>query len=231
MTSDARKLCVVCAWRGTCQLKYSMPGGLALHCVEFTRDLLLREPPEEVKKGNVIVVGPAGVGKTTFVKRVIERAGLRAAGYLQQEVRAGLFRKNQELVLVDGGVQAGLTLTDAKPRPGWLADGRRFVNVDGLDQVVAPHLKEAATAPLVELLVLDEIGRPHCLSAAFRRQVVDCLLSAKSVLATIGTAEDHEFMYELQDRADVTLLHIGHDNREELVDRVTALLVGQRAAA
>lgn len=231
MTSDARKLCVVCAWRGACQRKYGMPGGAALHCVEFTRDLLLREPVGEARKRNVVVVGPAAVGKTTFVKRVIERAGLRAAGYVQREVRSGLFRKHLELVLMDGGVLAGLTLTDTRPRPGWVWDGRRFVNVDALDQVVVPHLKEAVTSPLIELLVLDEIGRPHCLSAAFRRQVVDGITSGKSVLATIGTSEDHEFLYELQDRADVTLLHIGHDNRGELVERVSALLVGRRAAA
>lgn len=50
MSYDGRKLCVMCAWRGTCQLKYSMPGGVALHCVDYTRDITLKEPEEELGK-------------------------------------------------------------------------------------------------------------------------------------------------------------------------------------
>jgi hypothetical protein len=50
MSYDERKLCVMCAWRGTCQLIYSMPGGVALHCADYTRDLTLKEPEGELGK-------------------------------------------------------------------------------------------------------------------------------------------------------------------------------------
>ena len=60
MSYDTRKLCVMCAWRGTCQLKYSMPGGVALHCVEYTRDVTLKEPEEEPEVRNESVGGGKG---------------------------------------------------------------------------------------------------------------------------------------------------------------------------
>jgi len=50
MTRDARTLCVVCAWRATCQKKFSM-SGTELHCPDFTRDLTLpKENDAEQKK-------------------------------------------------------------------------------------------------------------------------------------------------------------------------------------
>ena len=60
MTYDERKLCVVCAWRGICQLKYSRPDGVALHCMHYTRDVTLKEPEEEAEVQNESVGGTKG---------------------------------------------------------------------------------------------------------------------------------------------------------------------------
>ncbi|WP_447974654.1 nucleoside-triphosphatase [Nitrospira sp. Kam-Ns4a] len=230
MTTDARKLCVMCAWRGTCQLKYSMPGGVALHCVEYTRDITLKEPEEEIRKRNVLVVGAGSIGKTTFVRRVLERTGLRAGGYLQREARAGLFGTSQELVLVGGGSEVVVELVSTKAKPGWTTLGRLSLNLSGLEGQVVPHLKEMVASDRIELIVLDEIGRLQCVSASFRQQVVDCITSPKSVLATIPAGEDEEFVSALQARADVTVLHLTYDNRDRLVAQVAFLLTGARAS-
>ncbi len=230
MTTDARKLCVMCAWRGTCQLKYSMPGGVALHCVEYTRDVTLKEPEDEVRKRNVLVVGATGIGKTTCVQRILDRTGLRAGGYLQREARAGLFRTSQELLLLGGAPPGVIALASTKAQPGWTALGRQFLNLGALDGQVVPHLKEMVASDRIELIVLDEIGRLHCVSASFRQQVVDCITSPKSVLATMPAGEDEEFISALQARADVTVLPLTYDNRDSLVEQVAFLLTGARAA-
>lgn len=39
-------ICVVCAWRGTCQKKFSVSGRDA-HCPDFTRDLSLGTGEDE----------------------------------------------------------------------------------------------------------------------------------------------------------------------------------------
>jgi len=48
MTRDARITCFVCAWRATCQLKFSMTN--AQHCPEFTRDVSLKDTEEQTSK-------------------------------------------------------------------------------------------------------------------------------------------------------------------------------------
>ncbi len=48
MPHDSRLLCVVCAWRETCQKRFSMTP--EMHCADFTRDVTLtpkKEEPEE----------------------------------------------------------------------------------------------------------------------------------------------------------------------------------------
>ena len=41
-------ICVVCAWRSTCNKKFSRAGGTTLPCVDYTRDLSLPKPEKEV---------------------------------------------------------------------------------------------------------------------------------------------------------------------------------------
>ena len=48
-TRDDRITCAVCAWRGTCAKKFSKSGEFGIHCVDFTRDvLILPDEDEEV---------------------------------------------------------------------------------------------------------------------------------------------------------------------------------------
>jgi hypothetical protein len=42
-----KTLCVVCAWRLTCNKKFSMDGSTTTRCPEFTRDVMLTAPKEE----------------------------------------------------------------------------------------------------------------------------------------------------------------------------------------
>jgi transcription initiation factor IIE alpha subunit len=48
--SENKVLCIVCAWRATCQKQFSMKAGQK--CPEFVRDLTLKEKSEEIKDKN-----------------------------------------------------------------------------------------------------------------------------------------------------------------------------------
>lgn len=43
-----QQLCIICAYRATCQKQFSLPAGRK--CPEFTKDLTLKEPKTEEKK-------------------------------------------------------------------------------------------------------------------------------------------------------------------------------------
>lgn len=42
---STKNLCVICAYRGTCQKRFNLPAGR--HCPEFERDLMIKVEPEE----------------------------------------------------------------------------------------------------------------------------------------------------------------------------------------
>jgi hypothetical protein len=49
---DEQTICVVCAWRQTCNKKFSMDGSTTTRCPDYTRDVTLRGPsPEQEEEG------------------------------------------------------------------------------------------------------------------------------------------------------------------------------------
>jgi len=49
MAQKGPSICVTCAWRLTCNKKFSMDGATTTRCPDFTRDITLKEPSEEDK--------------------------------------------------------------------------------------------------------------------------------------------------------------------------------------
>lgn len=41
MTLDYARLCGICAWRGTCQKKFSLPHD-AIHCPDYSKDVTIK---------------------------------------------------------------------------------------------------------------------------------------------------------------------------------------------
>ncbi len=55
---DDRSICVICAWRQTCNKKFSMDGATSTRCLDFTRDVTLTaaaagEPTEDSERERV----------------------------------------------------------------------------------------------------------------------------------------------------------------------------------
>lgn len=226
MSYDERKLCVVCAWRGTCNLKYSMPGGVALHCTEFTRDVTLKEPEEEIRKRNILLIGPREIGKTTLVQRTLEGAGLPADGYYARTVKEGVFGgRRHEAVFMSGEVH---TIATTASHHGWYRMGKVYVNLEMIEHGLVPHLRRILHSEQVRLVVMDEVNRWLCLSEAFRNLVVDAITSSKHVLTAVSVGEeDDAFLRSLESRSDVTVFHVTYDNRDTLSERIQFMLTGR----
>lgn len=47
---DNQTICVICAWRQTCNKKFSMDGATTTKCPDFTRDITLSQPKKEEKE-------------------------------------------------------------------------------------------------------------------------------------------------------------------------------------
>jgi hypothetical protein len=59
---DGPTICVVCAWRATCNKKFSMDGASSTRCPEYTRDITLKAAEKSVEAAESGVGGPTKEG-------------------------------------------------------------------------------------------------------------------------------------------------------------------------
>lgn len=170
-------------------------------------------------KKNLLLTGFPGVGKTTLVKGVAQaypRDSL--AGFYTQEIREGEVRKGFTIKTFTG-CQAVLSHVDFKAGP---KVGKYRIDLRTIEEIILPAMQISKS---VQLIVIDEIGKMECFSAAFRAAVLNALNGPVSVLATIAKRGD-PFIEQIKNRADVLLQEVTLANRQRLAEEILAALKG-----
>lgn len=171
---------------------------------------------------NLLFTGPPGIGKTTFLERVVEEltaGGVRASGFCTAEVRG------------PGGGRLGFRYRTLDGREGWLAKrGRGAVHrvgpygvlLEGLEAEAAPAIDpERSGAPCI---VIDEIGRMEAFSQRFREAAERALQSPRVVLATVAL-KPGGWIGAVRLRPDARLERLTRDNRDALVGATVAAVL------
>ena len=157
----------------------------------------------------VLLTGKPGVGKTTVIKRVVDKMVGRAGGFYTEEIR-------------EGGVRKGFRITSLEGQEGVLAHvdfkspyrvGKYGVNLEDLERVGVAALSRALGE--CDLIVVDEIARMETFSRRFRQVVLQCLDSDKPLLGTIQKRDD-PFLNAIRRRPDVQVIEVTVENREHL---------------
>ncbi len=169
----------------------------------------------------LLLEGRPGVGKTTVVRRLVERlraAAVPVAGFTTEEIREGGARAGFRIEDLEGGgaVLAHVSL------PGPPRVGRYGVDLAALEGVALPSL---AHPPPGGVLVVDELGRMELASAALREAFLVALAGPAAVVATVHVHR-HPFTDALKARPDVERIPVRAGNREELPERLAARLLG-----
>jgi nucleoside-triphosphatase len=163
----------------------------------------------------ILLTGRPGSGKTTLVRRVVNKLALLAGGFYTEEIRERGQRVGFKIVTLDGE-EAVLA------RVGFKTLQR--VGKYGLDLSALATGVDAIRAAVRarRLVVMDEIGPMEIRSAAFCDAVKEALDSPEplGILATI-TARSFPFANAIKRRPDITLIEVRANNREQLVSELS----------
>jgi nucleoside-triphosphatase len=161
-------------------------------------------------RGNILITGLPGVGKTTLIKNIVEALkDLHPVGFYTEEIREEGTRKGFELISLDGR-RGLLSHTDIQ---GPHRVGKYKVDVKGFEAFLGsiPLL-----TPSTRLVIIDEIGKMECFSERFKECLIECLNSEKWVIATIAL-KGSGIIEEIKKRKDVKLFEITQGNRNSLL--------------
>jgi nucleoside-triphosphatase THEP1 len=161
----------------------------------------------------LLITGRPGSGKTTLIKRVLEKLSQPAGGFYTEEIREHGMRVGFKIVTLDGRetVLAHVNFTGPE------RVSKYGLDVRGLENIGVKAIHAALKAR--QLIVIDEIGPMEIRSAPFRDAVIEALDSESPVLATIF-ARPLPFTEKLKRRHDVTLIELRPDNRTKLVSEL-----------
>lgn len=170
----------------------------------------------------VFITGMPGVGKTTLVRRVVEKLGDRAIGFWTEEVRDRKTRRRVgfKVVTTDGKE----TLFASKRFTSKKLVGSYGVNVKRFEDTVLPLLRRALKET-DKVVVVDEVGKMELFSKEFRELVRELAHNPRvKLLATLPVRDVHPLVRELRRLPGAVIIELNRENREGMDEEVLKLL-------
>lgn len=162
---------------------------------------------------NILLTGQPGSGKTTLIKKVLEKATFSVGGFLSNEMRRGNQRVGFTLDTLNGkrGILAHIDL-ETKHRVG-----KYHVDVNSLESVGISAIENAMQDR--DVVIIDEIGKMELLSKRFQEVLKNALESPKPLLGTIMQGKN-KMTDALKDRPDVMVFQVNEETRSYLVNEI-----------
>jgi nucleoside-triphosphatase len=168
----------------------------------------------------ILLQGPPKVGKTTVVERfvtLLRANNVAARGFLTKEQREH-GRRAGFLVRDFEGAEAVIAHQDFVTK---VRVGRFGVDVPAFERVALPALVRAMSGGGV--VVIDEIARMELASAEFVALLTKIMDQPLQVVATVHVHE-HPITDALIQRSDVEVVQVTEENRDDLPEKLLALV-------
>jgi nucleoside-triphosphatase len=163
-------------------------------------------------KRNILITGTPGCGKSTLIKKIVDRIEKPVNGFFTLEME-------------EKGRRAGFSINTLDGREGILAHqnikgkfrvGKYRVNLRDIETIAIPSMIPARADKIV---IIDEIGKMECFSSLFKETLIKVLNLSNWVIGSIAQKGD-PFIQSIKDRDDVLLIKITGQNRDILVDQI-----------
>jgi nucleoside-triphosphatase len=171
-------------------------------------------------KKNILLTGAPSSGKTTVIKKIVQKLDYPTIGFYTEEEwldgrRVGFVMKTLD------GKRAYLAHQDIKSD----FHIRRYgVSIENIEAVAAPSIYPQDQNCII---ILDEIGKMECFSEAFKQTVIRVLEAPNIIIGTITLGGD-DFIIAIKKRDDVEILEVHADNRDTMpgviLKKITDLL-------
>jgi nucleoside-triphosphatase len=166
---------------------------------------------------HVFLTGEIQVGKSTAIRRFLERTGVRADGFLSHIVLSPPYR---ELYIARFDTSGGETQSR-------LAARMSHPDIEVFGDVFDAHgvdiLESCGRAPL---FIMDELGRLEERSPLFKSAVFRVLDGDTPVLGVLKKA-DCPFLNAVKARSDVSVITVTEQNRDGIPDKLAEMLRGR----
>ena len=170
-----------------------------------------------MRKKNILITGPPGIGKTTLIKRISHDLHyLNPAGFYTEEIRVSGIRRGFSLVSLDGN-KATLSHTDIASRD---RVGKYGVDIAAFNGFL-DHI--AFFDPAIGAIIIDEIGKMECISDKFNKLLKEILEQERPVIATISR-KGEGVIEDIKKLPDVTLFVMTQNNRNSLLPEILNLV-------
>ncbi len=173
-------------------------------------------------KVNVVVTGPPRSGKSTVIRRIIDKirkSGFKVGGILTPQILIGGRRYGFKIVDIYTGDEKILASIDINSR---MKVSKYGVDLGVLESVGVEAIRRAIDC--CDIIIIDEIGKMECLSKSFRDVVKMALNSNKDVIATIPMRTRDPFILSVKERSDVIVFNVLEENRDKLAIKILKLV-------
>lgn len=163
---------------------------------------------------NLFLTGPRGIGKTTLLKKIIERLDCSIGGFMTKPVVTPQGRSFDMTSLFDGS-SGNLILTfdnSSLIRKGIT----KTFETSGVD-IIIKSLGER------DVIVMDELGFLESEAKHFQNAVIKALNSSKAVIGILKQM-DVEFLNAIKNRSDTVVLDVTMENRDNMEGELLDIL-------
>jgi nucleoside-triphosphatase len=167
----------------------------------------------------ILLTGLPGCGKTTLIKRVVDRLSFDIYGFFTRELKDKGKRVGFGIELFSAPHKRGV-LSHVNIRSKYRV-GKYGVDVDAFERLAIPELSVGIKQD--SLIVIDEIGKMELFSVRFKDIIEKIFNRDIDILATIYYKR-HPFCDKLKNYTGVDLITVNKDNRDELVERIVQVL-------
>lgn len=166
---------------------------------------------------NLFLTGEIGVGKSTLLKKLIEKINTSIGGYVTERVIDNNTLKYNLISLYDGTEEYSISQMPLNKHSN---NPKVFLSSfnEGVFSILEKSFYER------NVVIMDELGFME--SKAYRFQdIVFKLLDSSNAVIGVLKKRDCEFLNNIRSRKDVVIIEVTEENRDTLLERLLLILV------